>query len=132
MYVSRDFGIIDMVNWNKLTDGDSPDEISERSHTHPVMIFKHSTRCGISFSALDKLTVHWDNTKVDGIIPYILDVVHLREYAREVGSYFGIPHQSPQVLLIKDGKCVYKQSHFGINFGELEDMMSKLNGSELR
>lgn len=91
------------------------------------MIFKHSTRCGVSFSALDNLVKDWDPNHVHNLSTMMLDVISHRDYAREIGRHFGIPHQSPQVLIIKEGSVVYEQSHFGINFGEVKEIISKLN-----
>ena len=117
-----------MINWEPLTANRQVGDIVSQSHDQPVMIFKHSTRCGVSFSALDTLVNEWNPDKVQNLETYMLDVLSHRDYAREVGKHFGIPHQSPQLLIIKEGECVYEQSHFGINFGEVEEIMSKLNG----
>ena len=117
-----------MINWEPLTSERHVGELVDKSHESPVMIFKHSTRCGVSFSALDTLIKDWNPEKVGQMATYMLDVIMHRDYAREIGQHFGIPHQSPQVLIIDRGNVVYEQSHFGINFGEVEEVMHKLNG----
>lgn len=117
-----------MINWQPLTGEHDMNEIVELSHEKPVMIFKHSTRCGISFSALDKLVEEWNPEKSENLSAYMLDVISHNQFAREIGKFFGIPHQSPQVMIIDQGKVVYEQSHFGIKYSEVEEILGKLNG----
>ncbi|MEM6262333.1 MAG: bacillithiol system redox-active protein YtxJ [Bacteroidota bacterium] len=100
-------------DWQVLTSESQLATIAEESHQQPVLIFKHSTRCGISANALDKLTAAWDLSaeKVKG---YYLDLIAYRSVSNAIAVTFAVPHQSPQVLLIKDGKAVYHTSHYAI------------------
>ena len=117
-----------MIHWNEIRDDVSPEELSELSNTDLLLIFKHSTRCGTSYMALDRLTEQWDSEKVEGLRSCFLDVISYRELAREIGAFFKVPHQSPQLLLIRNGECIFESSHSGIKFSDVEAVMRKLNG----
>ena len=107
------------MNWRELTSLDQLDEIGERSKPQPVLIFKHSTRCSISAASLNRLERKWDGDKAQNLEAYFLDLIAYRDISNETSAKFGIAHQSPQVLLIQNGECVYDNSHFGISFDEL-------------
>jgi len=105
------------VNWIPLTFLDQLDEMVALPNQKPVVIFKHSTRCSISRFALKQFENEFDlNGKVDA---YFLDLLEHREISNEIASRFGVYHQSPQLLLIKEGKSVYDVSHSDIDAGEL-------------
>ena len=107
------------INWIHLTSKEQIAEIKERSKSVPQLIFKHSTRCGTSALAKGRLD---KNATPPGIDFYYLDVIGDRGISNLVSEEFNVYHESPQVLLIKDGKCVYDESHIGIRF---EDIMKK-------
>lgn len=107
------------MNWNKLTEADQIQEIKALSKEKPVLIFKHSTRCSISSMSLDRLLRKWKDTDSDTVTPYFLDLIASRAMSDLVAKEFGVPHESPQVLLIKNGEVVYDNSHFGISYAEL-------------
>lgn len=105
------------MNWHKLTSDTQLDTIKEESATQPVLIFKHSTTCSISAMALSRMERNWTDTA--GIKPYFLDLLADRPLSRAVADTFDIEHQSPQVLLIHNGACVYHNSHMAISFQAL-------------
>ena len=106
------------MNWKNLTDLGQLNEIIQQSHEKPVLIFKHSTRCSISRFALKQFENEFDlEDKVDA---YFLDLLEHRAISNEIASRFGVHHQSPQLVLIKDGKSVYDVSHSEIDAGELK------------
>lgn len=109
------------MNWNKLTQAVQIQEIKALSADKPVLIFKHSTRCSISSMSLDRLTRKWKTTDEDKITPYYLDLIANRDLSDLVAREFRVPHESPQVLLVKNGQVVYDNSHFGISYAELMD-----------
>jgi len=106
------------MNWNKLQDEAQLDLIRQESAQQPVLIFKHSTRCSISAAALARMERNWNESV--GIKPYYLDLISYRSVSNQVAEAFGVEHQSPQVLLIQNGECVYDTSHMGISFDELK------------
>ena len=109
------------ISWNVLDAAPSLEEIKAESAQQPVMIFKHSTRCAISSTVLNRLERSWNSDEV-AIKPYFLDLINYRDLSNQVAQEFGIMHESPQVLVIKDGKAVYHSSHFGISYDELKEI----------
>ena len=107
------------INWTQLTSIGQLDELDAQSHKHPVFFFKHSTRCSISSASLSRLERKWDQKSVGSIKPVYLDLISYRDVSDALANKYGIEHQSPQVLLVKEGKCIYDNSHFGISFDEL-------------
>lgn len=114
------------VNWTMLEDEATINAIKEASKEHKVMIFKHSTRCGISANVLYDLESAWVRDEMEGMTPYYLDLIRYRSISNLIAETFGVMHQSPQVLVIDNGKCVYHTSHRAINYLDLK----KLTGSE--
>lgn len=108
------------MNWNQLNDSTILVKIKEESTQKPVLIFKHSTRCSISSMALNRLERSWEDDEMNQITPYYLDLISYREISNQIAEDFNIPHKSPQVILIKDGKAVYDNSHMGINYDDLK------------
>jgi bacillithiol system protein YtxJ len=109
------------INWIPLTDLGQLNEIMELSHQQPVAIFKHSTRCSISRMALKQFENEFD---LEGsVTPYFLDLLNHRDISNEIATRFEVYHQSPQLLLIKEGKSVYDASHSDIDAVELKGMV---------
>jgi bacillithiol system protein YtxJ len=106
------------INWIELTDLGQLNEIMDLSHEQPVVIFKHSTRCSISRMALKQFENEFD---LEGsVTPYFLDLLNHRDISNEIATRFEVYHQSPQLLLIKEGKSVYDASHSDIDAVELK------------
>jgi bacillithiol system protein YtxJ len=106
------------VDWIPLQTLEQVDEIIENSHEKPVLIFKHSTRCSISRFALKRFENEFELQ--EKVITYFLDLLNYREISNEIAVKFGVQHQSPQVLLLKNGKVVYHDSHDGIEAEEFK------------
>jgi bacillithiol system protein YtxJ len=104
--------------WNNLKEASQLNEIIVASKTKPVLIFKHSTRCSISRMALKQFENEYDMG--DTVTLYYLDLIAFRDVSNKIASTFNVIHQSPQVLLIKDGKTIYHDSHEAINAGILK------------
>ena len=111
------------MNWIELTEEGQLNEIKEQSMNKPQVIFKHSTRCGISSVAKNRLERVSTPENIDF---YFLDLVRNREISRKIAEEFTISHESPQVLLIKNGTCVYDESHSGIHMEEIQEMAESL------
>ena len=109
------------MNWNSLTDVSQLETIKEESFKQPVLILKHSKTCSISATALNRLERNWKQEKVGDLKPYFLDLLANKSLSAQIALTFDVEHQSPQVLLIKDGACIYSATHFDISFAELEE-----------
>lgn len=101
------------LNWNHLQDLNQLNEIIQVSTTKPVLIFKHSTTCSISRMAFKNFENEFD--QISKIEIYYLDLLNFRAISNEIATRFGVVHQSPQVILIKDGVSVYDASHENID-----------------
>lgn len=99
--------------WNNLSSLETLDKIVEDSYSQPVAIFKHSTSCGISRMVLRQFENEFD-TEAGNVKFYFLNLISNREVSNKIASKFNVPHESPQMILIKDGKSVYDASHSGI------------------
>jgi bacillithiol system protein YtxJ len=108
------------MNWNEITSIEDLQTAINSSFENPVMIFKHSKRCGTSFYALNFLQSQWKNEEVKNLKPYMLDLVSYREISDKISKEFSIKHESPQVLLIKNGECIYNDSHGRINYYQIK------------
>ena len=113
------------MNWKKLEKIEQLIDIDVQSHAAPVVIFKHSTTCSISAAALDRIERSWSEEEMQEIQPYYLDLLSFRTTSGAVADHYEIQHESPQVLLIKKGECVYHDSHMGINYNELKAVALK-------
>lgn len=105
------------MNWISLQDEKQLDEIIAASNAIPQVIFKHSTRCGTSSMVKNRLD---RNEAPTGINFYLLDLLKQRNISNKIASEFGVAHQSPQVLVINNGECIYNESHSAIIFDEIE------------
>ena len=105
------------VGWRPLTDLGQLNEIIDLSTENPVLIFKHSTRCSISRMVLKQFENEFDLQ--DKVIPYYLDLLEFRNVSNEIAIRFRVTHQSPQIILVKDGKAVYNASHESIDICKL-------------
>lgn len=101
------------MNWKVIENSNEINEIKEASHHKLQLIFKHSTRCIISKMALKNFES--DFLLHDVIDAYYLDLIAYRDISNEIAEVFAVEHQSPQILLIKDGVAVYTASHESID-----------------
>ena len=104
------------MDWNVLRDENQLQEIIAKSETRPQIIFKHSIRCSISSVAKGRL----DRSKVPPNADFhYLDLINYRNISNKIAQVFNIHHESPQVLIIKNGACVYDESHSAIRMEDI-------------
>lgn len=109
------------MNKIELTEQQQLDEIKTKKGV--TMIFKHSTRCPVSRMAL-KIVESDEVLEQANIDYYYLDLLKHRDISNEIASEYSIEHKSPQVLLIKEGKCFYNTSHSGIKPAEIIEQLN--------
>lgn len=109
------------VDWIALTSLVQLNEITALSNQAPVLIFKHSTRCGISRMVLKRFESKYNLE--DKVTPYFLDLLAYRDISDAIAEKFKVLHQSPQLLVIKDGKSVYDVSHGDIDATGIEEQL---------
>jgi len=100
--------------WIPLTSLEQLEGIKEKSAVKAQAIFKHSTTCGISRMAINRFNEEYDIT-ADELDLYYLDLHSFRPVSNEVGELFKVRHESPQLLVVKDGTVVAHESHSGIS-----------------
>lgn len=105
--------------WHVLNKMEQLNEIVEESKAKPVAIFKHSTRCGISRGVMKMLERNYNLTD-DHLKLYYLDLLENRTVSNEVAARFNVHHESPQMIVIKNGVVVHHDSHHSIEASHLE------------
>ena len=106
------------MEWIHLTDEEQLRNIIEKSKEKAQVIFKHSNRCSISSVALQRL----QKGKQPGEIEfYFLDLIRYRPLSNKIAEVFNVRHESPQVLVIKNGQCIFNESHLGIDMHDIID-----------
>jgi len=98
------------VNWIPLTSLEQLESIKTASETEAILIFKHSTRCGISRMVIKQFeNLFTEETK--NLKSYYLDLLNYRNISDEVGYSFQVMHQSPQLIVVRNGVAVAHSSH---------------------
>lgn len=111
------------MDWITLNDLKQLDDIRAQSKEKPVLIYKHSSRCNISRTAFDRLERKWDAGAAAGIRRYFLDLISYREISNQIAEQFQVEHQSPQILVIKDGQSILDLSHYEIDFEHIRSVL---------
>ena len=106
------------MQWIPLTNETQLTDIISKSAERPQVIFKHSTRCSISAVALQRLQKETAPGRFDF---YMLDLMAYRDLSNKIAEQFDVYHESPQVLVIRNGECVYDESHLGISMHDIID-----------
>jgi bacillithiol system protein YtxJ len=106
------------MHWIHLTDEEQLKGIINKSQIRPQAIFKHSTRCSISTLAMQRLQKAKQPVEIDF---YFLDLISHKSLSNKIAEKFKVHHESPQVLLIRNGECIYDESHMGISMDEITD-----------
>ena len=111
------------VPWHPLMNMEQLDEISEESKEKPIVIFKHSTRCGISRMVLSNFERDFDLPGDGNYKLYFLDLLANRDISNQIAAKFGVQHESPQMLILRDGKVVKHESHHSIGVQDLKEFV---------
>jgi bacillithiol system protein YtxJ len=114
---------IEEVPWHALTEKAQLTELEKESESKTVVIFKHSTRCGISRMVLNNFERNYDLKKEDGLKLYFLDLLANRDISNEVANRFNVRHESPQMIILKDRKVVQHASHHSIEVQQVKDQL---------
>lgn len=109
------------MNWTHLRSNEELEQLIYLSTQQPQVIFKHSTRCSISSVAKSRLE---KAGAPDNVNFHYLDLLSYRPLSNAVAEKFAVEHESPQILIIKDGKCVYTESHMGIDMDEIKERLN--------
>lgn len=108
------------MNWHPIDTIEHLEHIKNASFERPQVIFKHSTTCSISRMALDRFERADPPENVDF---HYLDLLKYRSISNAIAEFFNVHHESPQVILVKQGECIYDESHYGIMMDELKSFL---------
>ena len=97
------------------------DEVDAISQTKPVVLFKHSTRCSISRFALKQFDAEFNyEDKIDW---YLLDLLNHRDISNEMAHRYKVEHQSPQIIVVRNGKAIFSATHDSIDANDLKQFV---------
>ena len=113
-----------MINWIELNNLNSLEDIKKKSNQRVQVIFKHSTKCSISSVAKNRLE---KSGHIENVDFYYLDLIKNRKISDSVAELFQVHHESPQVLVIDNGECIYDESHYAIN---MEEILEQINSNK--
>jgi bacillithiol system protein YtxJ len=111
------------IQWEPLESVDQLDNVIKNSTLKPKVIFKHSTRCGISRMVLR----HFENDfkkNDDEVTFYFLDLLNYREVSADVASKLNVIHQSPQVIILYNKEILHTESHQGIDIKKVQQIVT--------
>jgi bacillithiol system protein YtxJ len=106
------------MNWKILSTPEQLDTLLANSVEKPQVIFKHSTRCSISSVVKTRLEKAGLPDTIDF---HYLDLLSYRSLSNKIAEDLKVYHESPQILLVKNGECVYDESHLSIQMNEIID-----------
>ena len=104
------------MSWKILETEAELEALTEASKTRPQVIYKHSTRCSLSSAVLHRLERSGFHPDLDF---HFLDLLRFRSLSYKIAEQFGVYHESPQVLLIRNGECTYDESHMAVRMQDL-------------
>jgi bacillithiol system protein YtxJ len=107
-----------------LNDVQSLDAAIAESSERPVLLFKHSRYCGVSCEALDELQSHIEGAS-GGVAYKMITVQTHRPLSDAVAQRLGLRHETPQAILLRDGKVIWNASHFRITATHLDQSLPK-------
>lgn len=110
------------IPWHALTENDQLDQIEKESRKITVSIFKHSTRCGISRMVLRSFEEEMKDADMSNHKMYFLDLIANRDISKAVADRFGVRHESPQWIVLKNKSVVHHASHHSINAQDLDEI----------
>ena len=111
------------LEWEILTGESSVEELIKSSFMVPVLLFKHSTRCSVSFMALENFEKEW-LLKSDKCNIFYLDLLKYRGVSNQIAEITGIQHQSPQAIVLYEGRVIYNASHSAISAQAIKLLLS--------
>jgi len=106
----------------KIKDVESFEELASRSQNAPVVVFKHSTTCPISAAAYNEMS------RFEGEVA-LVEVQRARSLSKEIEQRTGVPHESPQVLVLRKGKVVWEASHWKVKANAVQEAVKNAKGS---
>lgn len=109
-----------------LSHVDELEAAIQESSERPVLLFKHSRTCGVSCEALDELRAHVESAP--GCFTYkLITVQSHRDLSNRAATRLGVRHETPQAILLRNGRPVWSASHFRITKDRLDELVDGCN-----
>lgn len=102
-----------------ISDTESFEQLMERSHDRPVILFKHSSTCPISAAAYEEMS------RIEPEVSLVV-VQRARDVSREVEARTGVRHESPQTIILRNGQAVWNASHWKIKAEAVEQAVRNI------
>jgi bacillithiol system protein YtxJ len=106
--------------WHQIASMDDLDEAELESHNRTIAIFKHSVSCGASAHAKHRMEDGFD-LDPERCRLYYLDLLSYRDISTEIARRYDVQHQSPQMIVIQNGKPVFDASHHAVSLDTLKE-----------
>lgn len=113
---------IDLENWTVLSDESQLEDVLEASQSRPQLIYKHSTTCGICVIVKRKFEKRIGELSEKASLNYV-NVIDNRDISNTIAETLGVRHESPQVLIVKNGGCLWHESHFSIKADSILEVL---------
>ncbi len=108
-----------MTNFQEITTRELLAEALALSGRQPVLFFKHSVTCGISSRAFDEFQRYLESPASGAARNYVIVVQRARAMSDELARLIKVEHESPQAIIVRDGRAVWNDSHLAIKSEKL-------------
>lgn len=109
------------MQWKNITNADQVSELKKKEGYS--LIFKHSTRCSVSLMAKRRFEMDWSAIPENTAL-YFLDLISYRDISAQIAETFQVQHESPQILVLKNGDCILDASHSDISAEEVAEVIN--------
>jgi bacillithiol system protein YtxJ len=103
---------------------DELEQTLANSHERPVLLFKHSYACGVSAEALEELRSHIEENSAAEVHYAMVTVQTHREVCNTITERLGVRHETPQAILVRNGRAIWSASHFRVNVAEIQKALA--------
>ena len=110
-------------SWKTLRSLEDLEQAIQHSYQQTVVLFKHSVSCGISAHSKYQLEAGWDFSEED-LTFYYLDLLNYRAVSNKIEEQLQVIHQSPQIIVVKNGEAVYHTSHHAISIAGIREALT--------
>ena len=118
-----------MAEWTNLGTRDELDAVFRASSDRPVVLLKHSLSCGSSKSTLRDLRGFADRPENEAAVFALVEIQNARDLSDEITERTGVTHESPQVIVLRNGRASWHASHWRISMNRLAGALTSAAAS---
>lgn len=116
-----------MARYREIMTTESLAEALESSERQTVLFFKHSATCGVSVRAFNEFQKYLESPEGSLARNYVIVVQKSRDASNELARLVGVEHESPQAIIVRNGRAVWNDSHLAIKSQRLSDAVNDAN-----